>query len=211
MSAQATPALCVVCRAEGRRTRAVDGDYYCESHRFLEGPNPSSLTPSQNGSQNSASRNGFSAPLRLGIRNEERGLAKKGVNRSTSLVPSLKDTPPSLTENEQPEVEQLLDLAAANRLEPVPVLLPPLPDDATETMREVADFFALVHGVRLYAGMEPEVPFACGWVGSKIGRPKPSVHRALRQLEASGVLRCTGSLPGRRKRGTRLWARGGGR
>jgi hypothetical protein len=104
-----------------------------------------------------------------------------------------------------------LDLAAANRLEPKHVELPQLPDDATETMREVAAFFARVHGVRLYAGMDPEVPFACGWVGCKIGRPKPTVHCALRQLEAAGVLRHVGSLPGRMKRGTHLWARGGGR
>jgi hypothetical protein len=179
----------------------------------LNGASPPSLTPSQNGSQNSASQRGFSARVRLGTRNEELGLAKKGVSKP--LVPSLKET--SKAEDEKAEVEELLKLYEAKELEPFHVDLPPLPDDATDTMRKVAGFYRVVLGLRLGEDMRSkdgewgpaDVPFACGWVGKKIGRPKPSVHRALRQLEAAGVLRRVGSLPGRPdRRGTHVWAPG---
>jgi hypothetical protein len=75
-------------------------------------------------------------------------------------------------------------------------------------MRAVADFFVLVRGVRLWAGDDREVPFACGWVARKLGLSKVTVWRALEQLSASGVLVEAGHLSGRGKRGTRLWAAG---
>jgi hypothetical protein len=110
--------------------------------------------------------------------------------------------------SEEPEVEGLLRAVVERRLVPVPVELPALPEWATPAMRDVAGFFELVRGVRIWAGDGRDVPFACGWVAEKLGRPKKTVHRALRQLEACGVLEKAGSLPGRGKRGTQLWAPG---
>jgi hypothetical protein len=169
-------ASCVVCGAE-----AVE-PYYCERHQTLESA-PSEAV------HDSAPQAGSSTRVTLGTRNEERGLAKRGFSSSCST--------PSVTEDEAPEVEQLLDLHAAGRLEPIPVELPPLPDGATATMREVYEFFKLVHGLRLEACDHRDVPFACGWVADKLGLSKKSVHRVLAQLDAAGVLRQTGSLPGR--------------
>jgi hypothetical protein len=106
-------------------------------------------------------------------------------------------------------VERLLQMAADGRLEPVPVELPPLPGSATAPMRAVADFFALVCGVRLWAGEDRSAPFACGWVAEKLELPKTTVHRALRQLVSCGVLASAGSMPGRGgKRGTHLYEPG---
>jgi hypothetical protein len=61
--------------------------------------------------------------------------------RPSSLGPS--------STGEESEVEELLRLAGERRLEPVHVDLPPLPEWATPAMREVAEFFKLVRGVRL--------------------------------------------------------------
>lgn len=176
----------------------------CAKHNSYKcGCNSNGGPPSSTTSQNSASQSGFSTRVEQRIRNEELGSAKKGSTGS-SLVPSS-------TNDDSPEVEQLLELHKANRFEPVSVELPPLPDSATEPMREVADFFELVHGLRLYAGMDPEVPFASGWVADKIEHSKTTVYRALKDLEAAGVLRRAGKMPGRDgKRGTHLWLPGGG-
>jgi hypothetical protein len=128
--------------------------------------------------------------------------------RTSYLVPSVTFEQEVEGSGGEPEVEWLLREAAEGRLEPLPVELPSLPDGATQTMREVAAFFALVRGVRLWAGDGRDVPFACGWVAGKLGRPKKTVHRALRQLEACGVLVRGASLPPRGRRGTQLWAPG---
>lgn len=110
------------------------------------------------------------------------------------------------------EVDQLLRMVAAGQLDtPNATELPPLPDNATDTMRRVAEFFQLVHAVRGWAGMEPEVMFASTWVANNIGMPQPTVWRALRWLEAAGVLKAAGSLPGRNgRRGPRLYVVGEG-
>jgi hypothetical protein len=100
-----------------------------------------------------------------------------------------------------------LEAYKAGKLEPVPVELQPLPESATDAVRVIVEFFKLVDGVRRFAGMPPEVPFSCRWVAAKVDLPKSTVNRALRDLEAAGVLTRAGSLPGRGgKRGTHLWA-----
>ena len=108
------------------------------------------------------------------------------------------------------EVEQLLRLhAAAGKPEPLPVDLPPLPDWATPAMRDVAQFYVLVRGLRLAAGQEADVPFGLEWVSRKVAWPKASVSRALQQLVAAGVLERTGALhPRKFGRGTALYAPG---
>jgi hypothetical protein len=175
------PAKCETC-----------GAYNCTRHHGHEKSAPHAEFSSQVTQGNEGTR--------------ERGkTAVRGLSGSSkkSSTPSS----PSVTEDKAPEVEQLLALYAANRLEPDRVELPPLPDSATGTMRAVAEFYGLVLSLRVDAGIPDasEVPFACGWVADKIGRPKKSVHRALAQLEVAGVLRRAGSLPGRGMRGTHLW------
>jgi hypothetical protein len=103
-------------------------------------------------------------------------------------------------------VEWLLQEYRAGRREPEPVSLlnvSTLPCNA----QTVAVFFATVHGLRLTMpalGARP-VPFGCEWVGSHLGMSKATVWRALRMLEAAGVLKRVGSLPGRDKLGVHLY------
>jgi hypothetical protein len=103
----------------------------------------------------------------------------------------------------------LLNEYAASHIEPVLVELPPLTDGATRPMRDMAAFFALVHGLRLWACDERPVPFACGWVASKLGLPKQTVWRVRGALVEAGVLVHAGMLPGRGKRGTWSFLPGG--
>ena len=128
----------------------------------------------------------------------------KAVPSPSSLVPSV--TPAQ--ETHEPEVEALLRQYAAGRLALPPVELPALPHNASPTMRRVAAFFVVVRGLRLYAGDDRPVPFACGWVGEKIGLPKKTAWRAVWALCEAGVLIEEGALPGRGKRGTKLYAPG---
>jgi len=103
----------------------------------------------------------------------------------------------------------LLREEAAGRLAPEPVVLPSLPNGSSVFAARVADFFALVRGLRLAAGDDRPVPFAAGWVAAKLGVPKKTAHRALCRLADAGVLVQVGALPGRSgRRGTHLWLAG---
>lgn len=108
------------------------------------------------------------------------------------------------------EVEHLLQLHEEGKIDALPAVeLPKLPDDATEPMRRVAAFFAHVHALRSWAGMEPEAPFAGDWVAAKLCIPPVTVWRSLRRLEAAGVLQGAGSLPGRDgRRGPKMYVVG---
>jgi IclR helix-turn-helix domain len=76
-------------------------------------------------------------------------------------------------------------------------------------MRRVAGFFARLHGCRRWAGDGRDVLFTERWVSRKVGLPKATVHRALSQLEACGVLVRGETLPSREgKRRAQLWAPG---
>ena len=110
-----------------------------------------------------------------------------------------------------PLVEWLLAEHKAGRRQPVAVTLPvtaPLPPK----VQAVADFYARVRGLRL-ATANPDtrpVPFGCAWVGRHLDMPKATVWRALQTLEAEGVLKQVGNLPGRDKQGVHLWLPGDG-
>jgi hypothetical protein len=119
----------------------------------------------------------------------------------SSLVPCAKGT-------QEPEVEQLLALHAKDELALASAGLPDLPPTATAAMRQVAEFYALVRALRMWAGDDRPVPFACGWVGQKTGIPKRTVARALRQLVDAEVLELVGAMPGRGARGTHLYEPG---
>jgi hypothetical protein len=96
----------------------------------------------------------------------------------------------------------LLNEYAAGHIEPVLVELPPLPDRATPPMQDMAAFFALVRGLRLWACDERPLPFACGWVAAKLGLNKQTAWRVRHALVEAGVLVHGETLPGRDKRGT---------
>lgn len=110
----------------------------------------------------------------------------------------------------EPEVEELLRLAAAGDLQPVAVELPPLPPGSSPAVRKVAEFFALVRGLRLAVCDQRDVPFAGRWVARYVGLPERSVYRVLEVLRAAGVLERAGSLPRgpRRSYGTALYVPG---
>lgn len=144
-----------------------------------------------------------------GTRNKEQGTRKQQARRAVDVAPSLVPGGDSLVpagESERPEVEQLLALCREGKIEPVSVPLRSLPEDAPALALAVASFIELVYGLRLAAGEDRPLPLAARWVGSKVGIPKSSAHRALRILEAAGVLDRRGSLPGQGKRGTALYA-----
>jgi hypothetical protein len=84
-----------------------------------------------------------------------------------------------------------------------------VPEGSSDAMRTVAEFYALVRAVRVWAGDDRPVPFACGWVGEKTGIPKRTVARALHQLRDAGALELVGAMPGRGARGTHLYEPGG--
>lgn len=89
-----------------------------------------------------------------------------------------------------------------------PAQLPPLPDEASATMRRVAEFYALVLGLRRWADMpDPDsAPFAVDWIARKLGLPSVSVSRALTKLNAAGVIVWNGETM--RNPRTRLWVPG---
>jgi hypothetical protein len=110
-----------------------------------------------------------------------------------------------------PEVEALLTACEKGTVKPLPVQLPPLPKSRSPAVRQVAGFFCKVYGLRLYAGDERWVPFACQWVADKLGIPKLTVWRALVALVEAGTLvrPPERSLPGRGgRRGTDLYLPG---
>jgi len=113
----------------------------------------------------------------------------------------------------EPEVEALLRMAAEGQVMPLPVELPPLPEDATQNMRTVAEFFRRVRALRLAVEDDRPVPFATWWVGKHCGLPgvdngKMAAWRTLWKLEAAGVLVKADPLPGRGKRGVSCYLPG---
>jgi hypothetical protein len=124
---------------------------------------------------------------------------------SSLVVPSSSSLVPSCVDADLAEVEHLLRDHAAGRVAPVRVPLAALPEGAWPAAETVREDFALVHGLRLWAGDERPVPYACGWAAARLKCHKATVWRALGQLVDAGVLESAGELPGRGKRGTRLY------
>ena len=135
--------------------------------------------------------------------------SKTVVPQASGLKPSTTNAAPSgLAERTtcEAEFEGLLRLHGAGDIEPVPVALPPLGPTASPAAREIAEFVALVRGLRLAAGDERDVPLALRWVASKTGWPQQSVSRALSWLVANGVLVRGETLPAQKYgRGTQCY------
>ena len=107
------------------------------------------------------------------------------------------------------EVEQLRRLFAAGQIEPVRVDFPPVPADLSPVARAVLADFALIRGLRLWAGDVRPVPYGRMWVAARLETPASTVRRALRELEAAGLIEFAEELPGRGgRRGTRCYLPG---
>jgi hypothetical protein len=118
--------------------------------------------------------------------------------------------PGSTDPDEGPEVDGLLGLAAAGEIEPVEVAFRQLPDDAPPVVRRVVEDFALVYGVRLWAGDRRPVAYGVEWVARRLGLPRTTVRRALRELVDGGILTFQGELEARDKgNGTKTYLPGG--
>ena len=98
------------------------------------------------------------------------------------------------------EVDNLLTRHAAGDLEPLPIVLADLPVSASDSMRRVAAFFALVYGLRRAEGFEHDpVLFSGRWVARHLsGRVRfheRTAARAIKRLVAAGVLVKVGEMP----------------
>lgn len=148
-----------------------------------------------------------------GTRDKEQQAGREGEAEDSSLVSpgplvvdgSLVSSPLVSPEGGKPEVEDLLALCKLGKFEPVVVELREVPDGAPEVVHRVSAFFGLIAGLRLAAGDDRPVPFACGWVGEHLDVPKLTVWRSRKRLIELGVLEHVGALPGRGKRGTDLF------
>jgi hypothetical protein len=109
---------------------------------------------------------------------------------------------------EGPEVEWLISEFAAGRLEPVSVRLPPLPPCSSPIVPRVAEFFQIVHGLRLTVLDDRPVPFACGRVADYLQVPKATAWRAINALVAARTLVPDEPLPPRGARGTATYLPG---
>jgi hypothetical protein len=85
----------------------------------------------------------------------------------------------------------------AGRFSPSAVVIPPLPENATRSMQDAAEFYRLVRGVRLEADLTGPVPMAYRWVGAWLDLPARTAGRNLRALVTAGVLVRCESLPPR--------------
>jgi Winged helix-turn-helix DNA-binding len=114
------------------------------------------------------------------------------------------------TREEEPEIEQLLALHAAGAIEPVRIAFPAAPASLSTVARAVLDDFARIRGLRLAAGDDRPVPYGKAWVAARVGWSPRSVWRALRELEAAGLIRFVEELPLRGKgNGTKTYLPGG--
>jgi hypothetical protein len=114
--------------------------------------------------------------------------------------------------NEEPEVESLLRLHEAGEIEPVEERFPLVPATVSPFARVVFEDFARIRGLRLWAGDDRPVPYGREWVADRLKRHESAVRRALRELEAAGLIEFVGELPARRKgqRGTKTYLPGRG-
>jgi hypothetical protein len=72
--------------------------------------------------------------------------------------------------------------------QPLAVHLPPLPDDAPPMVRKVYEDFGWILGLRLAAGRDDAVPYACRWVAKRINACHTAVNGACHYLERAGVI-----------------------
>jgi hypothetical protein len=149
-----------------------------------------------------------------------RAHAASTTKASGSTSPSLKVVPDSwsLTPascghlydelDQMSEVEGLLLLHARGEIEPVQVEF--LPAIIAPVARVVLADFAVIYGLRLWAGDKRPVPYGSEWVARRIERSRATVRRGLHGLVATGVLTFAGELPARGKgNGTRTYLPGG--
>jgi hypothetical protein len=117
---------------------------------------------------------------------------------------------PCNTEDQEPEVRWLLRQHREGHQDPVAIVLPGLAG-ASKTGRLVAEFFALVYGLRLSVDDARPVPLSARFVGEHTGLHWVTANRALNGLCEAKVLRHCDPLPPRGGRGAadkrRGWTR----
>ena len=94
---------------------------------------------------------------------------------------------------------------AQGRLEPVPI---PIPATVVAWARPVAEFVALVIGLRLTVGDRRPSPFGSAWVAGHVGCSQPTAHRALVTLASKeiGFTVAEEPMPGRNgRKGTAVY------
>jgi hypothetical protein len=96
------------------------------------------------------------------------------------------------------EVDNLLRLYREGKIQPEPFELQAA--ILTPAARRVRDDFALIRGLRLWAGDARPVPYGREWVARRLGIAPVTVSRALDALVAAGVLKPDDPLPLRKGR-----------
>lgn len=122
--------------------------------------------------------------------------------------PSPAKTPAAL--DDLAGLDALLACHELGTLDPLPVRLPQLPEDAPPLAHRVADDMALLFGLRLAAFEDRPAPISARWHARRLSIDRQTANRAHRYLIRVGVLVDAGAMPGRGgQRGTRLYALGG--
>lgn len=105
--------------------------------------------------------------------------------------------------------EALLSDVKAGRFEPVPLVLPNVPENASRAVLLVVEDFQLVAGARLAIGDKRPVPYSCRWPQSRLGLSYRTINGILTSLVTWRALAHVGAMPGRGARGTHLYEPGG--
>jgi hypothetical protein len=117
------------------------------------------------------------------------------------------DEPSPSSGGTKPETRELYDDYLAHRLEPERVELGEMPSDATRPMVVIAEHMRVLMGLRLKAGEDRPLPYACSMAADIGIDDKAVAWRALRRLVKAGVVDYVGNMPPRGFReGTRLYA-----
>ncbi len=114
------------------------------------------------------------------------------------------------SDDEQPEMYDLMERHQRGLLSPLPVRLGALPESASDSMRAVADDIALLVGLRLAVDEDRPLLYStsfCAWrMDWKDASGAPDKRRASRvinKLLDAGVVECVGTMP---RTGTRLFS-----
>ena len=97
----------------------------------------------------------------------------------------------------EPELYLLLADWREGRLDPEPVELGELPEDATADMRRVAEDMRLLMGLRLAAGEDRPLPYSTRFAAERMrwGENRKRAQRAIDRLCEASVIEYSGSLP----------------
>src|SRR4051794_2533877 len=167
-------------------SREPDGRWLCTSCAL--GPEPNATTsranfPDSVASSSSSSSLSGSSPSFTASRSSSSSLSSSLCSPDGDGQSDARDEATELA-----FVDGLIEAHQRGEAEPLPVTLPPLPDDAPPHARRVASDFAYVLGLRLGAGNDKAVIYACRWVAPRVGASYRGVNSIGPSLERVGVL-----------------------